>query len=322
MRRVRVHSGQVRVESAADPAPGPGEALVSLEAAVLLPEDIAAMRTHDVERITPGAAFVGRVEAVSPERTDAAGAAMVGRRVVASIDCPPRTEEARELAARGLGHHAGGRGERGRTACDGCFAERFAVSLDALAAIDESVDAPSAALALPLGDALAGVHRAELSRPGFTAVVGDGAVTLLAVQLAVVRDPSARLIFTDERTGAHAERWGIKHRHLEDTGRRADQASVITSMECAAAAMGFVAPRGRLVLVREGAATPIETHAVLDGEADVVGARSASLAEAVGVLERGEVDAASLISSRHTLEGADEAFAALARGGIAALIEC
>jgi alcohol dehydrogenase len=126
---------------------------------------------------------------------------------------------------------------------------------------------------------------------------------------------------------ALCEKWGIKHRHQSEVGRRHDQDIVI---DCTggedngwglALAMQLVRPRGRIV-VRPGRALAADLSPLVDLELQLLGARYGSIADAVSLLAGGEIDTCSLITRRIPLaEGVSAVQAAASRDELAVLVE-
>ena len=114
-----------------------------------------------------------------------------------------------------------------------------------------------------------------------------------------------------------AEKWGVRHRHLDEVGLRGDQDVVIVCNGTARdleLAVKMARPRGKIVLKTEPIPlptaperpaadetgpdlTPILTEVIRD-EIEIYGARCGSVADAAGVLSTGSVEVASLITKR------------------------
>jgi threonine dehydrogenase-like Zn-dependent dehydrogenase len=112
------------------------------------------------------------------------------------------------------------------------------------------------------------------------------------------------------------ERWGVKHRHQDEVGRRRDQDLIIDATGTSASlalALRLVRPRGKVVALAQPAAPMSGDRAILDpdslallvsGEAQLLGARGGSLADAMALLARGEIDVVPLITARKKLDDA------------------
>ena len=143
-----------------------------------------------------------------------------------------------------------------------------------------------------------------MGKPYIT-VLGDGPLGLLMAQVMAKLNASVRLVGHHADKLARCERWGIKHRHVNDVGRRADQD---IGVECTgdpsglALAMDFVRPRGTVVLksMHAGGDTPSLAPVVMK-EISLLGSRFGPIGEAVSMIARGDVDVVSLISKRMSL---------------------
>jgi alcohol dehydrogenase len=128
---------------------------------------------------------------------------------------------------------------------------------------------------------------------------------LLAGQVMVRLNASVRVLGTAPDKYGLCEKWGIKHRHLCEVGRRADQDIVV---DCAgspgslALAMQLVRPRGKIVLC---APPPAGAHPslapVVEHELEIIGARAGSIPDALAALARADVDVLPLITRRARL---------------------
>jgi alcohol dehydrogenase len=144
----------------------------------------------------------------------------------------------------------------------------------------------------------------------YVTVLGDGTMGLLAAQIMVRMNASVRLLGKHPEKFTLCERWSIRHRHISEVGRRNDQDVVI---DCTGEpggvelALGLVRPRGKIVVKGSPAAWPgasrawPDLSAVSSMELEVIGSRSARLADAVDLLSRGMIDVLPLITSRGKL---------------------
>src|SRR5690606_18029360 len=129
---------------------------------------------------------------------------------------------------------------------------------------------------------------------------------LIAAQVLARRNTAVRLIGRHTEKLAICEKWGIKHRHADDVGLRADQDIVI---DCTGTASGFelalrlVRPRGTIIAKSFGAgpADAIDAAPIVAKEVTVLGSFAGPVDEALSLLAAGEVDVVSLISRRMSL---------------------
>ncbi len=124
------------------------------------------------------------------------------------------------------------------------------------------------------------------------------------------------------------EKWGVKHRHVDDIGRRADQDIVVDctgSPDGLELAMRLVRPRGTIVLktmtaAGDSPAPGVDLAPIVMKEISVLGSRSGPVAEAVSMLARGEIDVVSLISRRMTLNDGPAVLQKAGRPGVIAVL--
>jgi L-iditol 2-dehydrogenase len=313
MRAARIHSGSLIVDAGyPEPAAETGVGIVRVSRVLITETDLGVARGVIAHTGVLGQAFVGVVErVVGPDPRG-----LAGRTVVASPDLPEPTSD---LARRGMGAHDPDRAVLGVRGRDGCLADLVAVPTSALVAVPEGVDPDRAVFALPLARAL---HAAQIVRiPGkpFVTVLGDNLRALLAAQVLARLNASVRLLGTMPDRLDRCARWGVKHRHRDEAGRRADQDVVIDSERTGASfalACGMARPRGTIVLLGEtphGDARPgCDLAPVIERELTVVGARCGSLGEGVEMLRSGTIDLEGLITRRFRLEDAKDALRAAA----------
>lgn len=291
--------------------PGPGEVRLQVTAALVTGLERAAARGAGDFRGVPGHAFVGIVEAVGP----AVDPALLGRRVVPSPlawcgGCP--------RCRGGLREHCLRRTVLGLEGRDGGLASHAVVSAASMVDVPEDMDDEVAVFAAPLGSALAVRRQVPAVGRGFVTVLGDGTLGLLAVQVLAPANPGVRLIGRSSEKLGLCERWGIKHRHVDDIGRRADQEVVL---ECTGREEGLelagrlVRPRGTIVLKSilppsERMAPGPRTDSLTLGEHHLVGSFLGPVDEAMRMLAAGVVDVLPLIEQRVRLSAVARLLAA------------
>lgn len=296
-----------------------GEAVVRVTRFALGGRDLAG---RDGDGTIPGSEFVGVVERVADgPRSEAAR--WVGRRVVASaqIACG-RCERCRG----GLSNHCADRRVLGRAGRDGCAAERVAVPVRNLAEVPRGLDDDVALFAEPLSHAAHAAGMVRVEGRTYVTVLGDGCLALLCAQVMARRNASVRLLGDRPGRLELCEKWGIKHRLLDEAGRRQDQDLVF---ECSGLprlvvlAPRFVRPRGTLVLAAwRGDSTPgLDVASVVEHELTVLGCRGGRIAAGLEALRSG-VDVVSLIGRRFRLsEGAAAVRAAGEPGAVRVVVE-
>ena len=318
MRAVRYDGHSVVLDrESPEPGVGAGEALVRVRLAAIDPIDLAVVAGDLAFRGVIGRKFVGEVVRVSGER----GAELVGRRVVAS---PEIVDAASEMARRGLGAHDPERrviGARGR---DGALGELIALPVTNLVAVPDSVPDEAAVFALPVARALHAARMVRLDGKAFVTVLGDSVDALVSAQVMTRQNASVRVLGTSEAALRLCERWGVRHRHADEAGRRHDQ-DVVIDCECTpdsvAMALAMVRPRGTVILKPDVAPVPggcaptlvgVNLSAALLHEVALVAAHGGSVREAVAMLADHPIDTGALLGRRWRL---DDAVGALRSAG-------
>ncbi len=311
-RAVRLSAGAITLANSETRAPAETEVAVRPSLVSIDWFDIASMlRIDDATAFTPGREFVGTVV-----ETGSKSAALRRQRIVSSPDivcglC--------DLCRGGLSTHCRDRRLLGSPGCDGCLREQFNLPTMNVCAISESLPDDLAIFAAPLARALQAAWFTHLEGRPYITVLGRGSEALLAAQAMAKLNASVRVVSSCEATLHAADRLGVRHRPLEQVGRREDQDVVLDvsapggSITTAAA---MVRPRGKIVLLRPlsppGFDMPDETdlRPLVENEIELLGSRGARLREAVTMLERGEINVEGLITQRFKLEHAAKAFAA------------
>lgn len=310
MRALRITKGQVLVDPrSADPVAGAGEAIVRVLRASISPMDLAVAQGHIAHSGVMGHEFVGIVESINaaPEQ-QGQYASLVGKRVAAQ---PEVVCAACDLCRSGLSRHCRSRRTLGIGDQPGCIAERIAIPARNLVAVPDAVDSDLAALAEPLACALHASQIVRIVGKTYITVLGDDAHALLMAQVMARENASVRVLGDRPERFGIAEKWGVKHRHVEEVGRRADQDVVVCSSPDAAMldlAMGLVRPRGKIVLrgVPGDAArwAGLDLSPTIDLELEITGARGGRVADAIAALEQRRFDVNSLITRRFKLDDA------------------
>jgi len=219
------------------------------------------------------------------------------------------------MCRAGLRNHCRARSILGVQNRDGCFADCFTLPIANLHPVPESIDDDSAVFCESLSAALHAAHQVHLEGKPFVTVLGEGPIALLCAQVMAKRNASVRLLTADLKALELCAKWGIKHRPIDEVGRRADQDVVV---ECTGSETGLeralrmVRPRGVILLkaplanVRQDMCR-IDLSRIAVNEISIVGSSTGSLSEAVHVLERNEFDVISLITRRMRLDDAVDA---------------
>lgn len=304
MRAIIFDGTSVRLETGLPPPkPAAGEAVVRLRRAAVAPFDVSTARGQTAFRGVMGHQFVGVVESVHGDA--AASRKLVNQRVVGSVvfscgEC--------DLCRKGLAVHCRQRSIMGMTGRDGCFAERFCVPVKQLAPVPNSVDDDRAVFAVDVASALHVAQQLTIVNRPYISIVGDGPLALIAGQIMSKMNASVRVVGSVPARLELCEKWGVKQRHIEEAGRRADQDIVIECSDAAhdaglEAALAMVRPRGTVVLKSLSANIAGDgivgaLSAIVSGEINVIGSFIGSMSEAVAALGESRVDVLSLISRR------------------------
>lgn len=282
-----------------------------------------AARSHRGEGAAPaepvlGHAFVGVIE------EPAVGPAALPRGTRVAVQ-PVHACGTCERCRGGLSLLCAARTIAGLDAEGGGLAERALVPTSSCVALPAELDDERASFAAPLARAIEAVRRGGVARRTFASVLGDDLVALLATLVAVEENPLARLVARHAATLGLAERLGVRHRALAETGRRGDQELVIEttgSAESLAAAAAMVRPRGHVVAAGLSArgAVDVDLSRLALEEIELHGSGFGPLAGAIERLARREVDPSPLVARRIGLAEVVKAPALLSEPGTVALL--
>lgn len=286
----------------ADPLPAEGEVLIRPTRMGVCSTDLELCKGYMGFAGVLGHEFVGIVEAVGP----GADKAWIGQRVVGEINCVCGECD---MCLGGLKEHCRNRTVLGIMGRDGCFAEAFVIPALNLHAVPDNVDNDRAVFVEPLAAALQILRQLTIEGRPYVTVLGDGRLGLLCAQVLSTLNATVRLVGKHEAKLGLCEKWGIKHRLLDDVGLRQDQDIVV---DCTGSASGLVTamqmlrPRGTLVMKTTLApggldAAGVDLSPLVINELNVIGSRCGPFAEALDWLSREAVDVVSLISRRMRL---------------------
>jgi len=312
----------------AEPTLVAGEAVVRVVRAGVADADLAAVRglVPGVPSIL-GHELVGVVDRLEPMPGRERDKGLVGQRVVAAIEAACGKCD---LCRRGLSNHCREIAMIGLVRRDGCFAERVAVPVRSLAPLPATLGDDPAVFCLAAAAALHAAQIVKLEGRGFITVLGEGVPALMAAQAMAKLNATVRLVGGDPTRLTLAEKWGIRHRHTDDVGRRQDQDVVVDCTGSAAGldlALRLVRPRGSVIIGATPAPTAWESGTldmslVARHEIEIVGARGGRVADGVAALAEGRFDVAGLITRRVKLsEGVAALRAAAEPGQIKVVIE-
>ncbi|MBL4697869.1 MAG: alcohol dehydrogenase catalytic domain-containing protein, partial [Phycisphaerales bacterium] len=242
MLAVRMVNSEVFLDrSAPDLAAGVGQALIRPTRVLIGQADTAVCKGERSYEGVLGHQFVGVVE-------QADDPTWIGARVVGNVNI---ADTGSEMARRGLANHDPDRAILGLQNRDGCLAERFILETRNLVKVPDEIEDDRAVFASSLAAAVHASQIVHMEGKPFITVLGEGLSGLLSAQVMTKLNASVRLLGINAQRLELCAKWGIKHRNLNDVGRRHDQDVVIdTTMDPKSleTAMKMVRPRGMIVL--------------------------------------------------------------------------
>ena len=318
IRALRFDGANARLETNhALPEPAPGEAVIRTAKAAVSATDLEVCKGLFQFGGTLGHEFVGIVESMN----DDSRPELMGKRVVGAIDAVCGRCD---MCQGGLGGHCRQRTVLGMRGRDGCLADSFLLPVKNLVAVPDSVDDDHAVFAHSVASAIQATRQLTLEGRPYITVLGDGPLGLLTAQVMVKLNASVRLVGRYSEKLALCEKWGVKHRHVDDIGRRTDQDIVVDctgSPTGLALATELVRPRGTILVktllsTQADAISMVSLTPVVVNELTVLGSGFGPVTEAVSMLAQGEVDVISLISKRMSLDSGPAILQAARQPGI------
>ncbi len=332
MKALRLSSSNLILDStAADPAPEPGWALIQPILMGVSSSDIAAARGLFGFQGILGHEFVGKVLSINDQPDNP----LVGSRVVGSINIVCRSCD---MCRSGFSNHCRQRRVLGLCDADGCFAERFALPAANLVSVPDAVSDQVAVFSQVASVAVHARQMVHVKTKPYITVLGDGVTGLLIAQSMAKLNASVRLLGHHPERFGLCERWGIKHRHIDDVGRRQDQDIVVDctgSPDGATLATRLSRPRGKIILKstpapvpsssfteNSWAVDPVFVQTVVANELEVVGCRCGMISEGLKALAEGSLDVTPMISRPMRLdEGVSALRAAIDRTNLRIFME-
>jgi len=291
-----------------EPELKPGEAIVRPLRAGICSTDLEIVRGYMGFTGVLGHEFVGIVEQIAGDAPDRAKK-LKDQRVVGSINCVCGKCD---MCTSGLRTHCRNRTVLGIQNRNGCFAERFALPAANLLAVPDGVDDDQAVFTEPLAAACEARQQLHVEGQPYITVLGDGRLGLLVAQVLALLNASVRVVGKHPEKLAKCEKWGVKHRLLEDIIPRADQDVVVDctgSGDGLALAMKLVRPRGKIMLKTTVAdQAGVDLSPIVIHEIELIGSRCGPFPDALALLADGSVDVIGLISRRVRLADGVEGF--------------
>ncbi|HLZ71074.1 MAG TPA: alcohol dehydrogenase catalytic domain-containing protein [Dehalococcoidia bacterium] len=318
MLALRIADGLRLDPAAAEPRPGPNEALVRMRLAGVCDTDLQLVRGYMGFRGVPGHEFVGEVAA-------ALDASLIGARVAGEINAGCGRCEA---CAAGWQRHCPDRTVLGILGRNGAHAQFLSLPLENLHRIPAGLDDELAVLTEPLAAAYEVVEQRPPRASERWLVLGDGKLGLLVA--AVLHSDGAAPVLAGRhaRKLAIAAGWGVRTAPAESLNERGWD--VVVEATGAAdgleRALALVRPRGTIVLKTTVAEPPRAPLApIVVDEVTVIGSRCGPFPRALAGfarLEAAGVRLAELIEARFPLSDGLAAYErAGRRGSLKVLIE-
>lgn len=315
---IRHSSGLSLNADAPTPVARAGEAVIATTRLGIASPDLDAASGRVSFDGILGHEFVGVVESVEPVPGREDHRSLVGKRVVGS---PTVSCGSCELCKRGLSQHCPTRRLLGLKNLSGCFAERFVLPIANLVEVPKGVHDDQAVFANATAAAVHAAHMLRIEGKPYVTVLGDGVMGLLCAQVMARLNASVRLLGTQPAKFMLCERWGIKHRHVAEVGRRQDQDVVVDctgSSEGLELALQLVRPRGK-VLLKAGPMPMVglsqgrEKHGAdlalaATNEIEIIGSGAGRIADGLAAIAKNTVEVLSMVSSRFRLAEALAAF--------------
>jgi L-iditol 2-dehydrogenase len=293
-------AGDVRIEQAPDPEPGPGEVVCAVEACGVCASDVTDWYIAARLPAVLGHELVGTITAVGAD----ASAPPLGTRVAIHHHTP--CGECRRCRR---GHETLCERFRSTRLDPGGFAERVRVSPELTAELLElpdRLDTTAGTFIEPLACVLRAQDRAGLAPGDALLVVGAGVNGLLQIAAAHARGVEAVWVREPRPERLElAERWGAEHHGNE----LVDVAIVCTPKpDAIAAAADALAPGGTLCLYAPpapGAPVPVDGSELFLRELAVTASYSAGpvdMRAALELIAHGRIDPTPLVSHRLPLD--------------------
>jgi threonine dehydrogenase-like Zn-dependent dehydrogenase len=310
------------IRNHADPKPPAGEVVIRPIRMGVCATDIELCKGYMGFRGVLGHEFVGVVEAAADKKDKA----WVGKRVVGRINCVCGRCD---MCQKGLREHCRNRTVLGIVGRDGCFADRFTLPADNLLEVPKAIDDDHAVFTEPLAAAYQILRQLTIEGRPYVTVLGDGRLGLLCAQVMSQLNATVRVVGKHTSKLALCEKWGVKHRLLDDVGLRADQDIVVDctgSPTGLVTAMKMVRPRGTIVMkttvAANGSPHGVDLSPLVIHEINLIGSRCGPFSEALAALGAQKIDVLSLISRRMKLaEGVEALRAAQQKDVIKVLLE-
>lgn len=298
--RALVYDGELRVQEAPMPTPGPGEALVKVLSAGVCKTDLEIQRGYMGFKGILGHEFVGMVE-------EAPNKHLVGKRVVGEINCVCHQCH---YCLMEMPHHCLNRSVLGIVGRDGAFAEYLVLPEENLHLAPGTVRDDVLVFAEPTAAAFRITEQVKIGSGERIIVLGDGKLGQLVAQVLWLYCKNLVCVGKHEWKMELLNRLGIATAHVNDPLERgADIVVEATgSHEGFARALELVRPEGTVVLKTTVAhPTAVELSAPVINEVKIIGSRCGPFRPALEALSMGNVEVRPMISATYDLRDGEEA---------------
>ncbi len=293
------------------PRRAPGEALIKVLLAGICGTDREILKGYSAFRGIPGHEFVGRV--VECDNSEWKGKRVVGEINLACGHCT--------WCAKGLGRHCPTRTVMGIVNRPGAFAEYVTLPEVNLRSVPDEVSDQAAVFTEPVAAACEILEQMTIAPGTRVAVIGDGRLGLLVVQVLKQAGADVTLIGRHGWKLDLAKSWGV--RVISEGARELAPNSIPITVDATGSPRGLgealrlVEPRGTVVMKStfHGTANLDATKLVVD-EVTLLGSRCGLFAPALDSLRRGRVTVESLITRTFSLNQGLEAFAYLNQNSV------
>ncbi|MEQ9095525.1 hypothetical protein AY599_03750 [Leptolyngbya valderiana BDU 20041] len=287
------------VGSWSPPSCNAGEALVRVRLAGDVPASVSSAAAGAPDGSVLGRDLVGVVSEVGEDAPAGVRERLLKSRVVCS---PTVACGTCDMCRAGVSQHCREGGTLGSDGVPGSMAAVVAVPWRNLTLVPEGLADDQALLAGPLSRALHAARMIRMEGKVYVTVLGDNLAALLAVQTIAKLNATVRLLGWRPEAFGRAEKWGVRHRHADEVGRRRDQTVVVDCVGSEASmdlALGMLRPRGTFILAAQPqAGARVDLTPVVAGELEVIGASFGSVADALPLLASGEVQTTGLVEVR------------------------
>lgn len=276
------------------PTPESNESLVKVNLAGICGTDLEIMRGYMKYRGVLGHEFVGTV--VQSENKE-----LIGKRVVGEINAGCKKCDS---CLKGMERHCPNRTVLGILNRDGAFAEFLTLPNDNLHVIPDSITDSQAVFVEPLAAAFEILEQIQLKSSWKVAVVGDGRLAQLILQVLKLNCPNVTCFAHHEEKLKSAKRLGIKIKVEAD-----DKTSFDLVVEATGSNSGFsdsmsiVKPRGTIILKSTIASREnLDLTPAVVNEVTLVGSRCGLFKPAIDALATNIISVNDMIDSTFSLE--------------------